>query len=162
MKRRYTCLMPNGLARTVPFDAFELTPADDKPVALHHIILGQGTDLGDAAEEVLMCEILRGGTAMTSGSGGTGSVAAQVPVAVDPVDTASGLTYDSGNETLAAFTGGVTVWREPFNIRIGLDRLFTPEERIEVSQANGGLVVRIEAPADSITWKGGTLVFEEM
>lgn len=162
MSRQYTCLMPNALARTVQFDAFELTPADDKPIAIHHVIIGQGSDLGDTAEEVLMLEILRGGTGMTSGSGGTGSLAAQAPVAIDPVDTASGLTFDTGNETLATFTSGVTVWREPFNIRIGFDRLFEPEERIEVSQANGGLVVRIEAPADSITWKGGTLVFEEL
>jgi len=162
VSRLYTALMPNALARTVQFDAFELTPADDKPIALHHIIIGQGTDLGDAAEEVLMMEILRGGTGMTSGSGGTGSLAAQTPTLIDSVDAASGVTFDTGNETLATFTSGVTVWREPFNIRIGLDRLFEPEERIECSQANGGIVIRIEAPADSITWKGGTLVFEEL
>lgn len=162
MGRVYTALMPSGLARTVQFDAFEITPADDKPICLHHIVLGQGTEIGDAAEEILMLEILRGGTAMTSGSGGTGSLAAQTPSVIDPVDTASGATYDTGNETVATFTSGTTVWREPFNIRVGFDRIFTPEERIECSQANGGIVVRIEAPADSITWKGGTLVFEEM
>lgn len=162
MGRRYTALMPSGLARTVQFDAFELTPADDKPVRIIHVVIGQSSDLGDAAEEVLTLEILRGGTAMTSGSGGTGSVTAQTPVAVDPVDAASGLTYDSGNETLATFTSGVTVWREPFNIRIGFDRLFAELEQIELSQANGGAVVRISAPADSITWNGGTLVFEEV
>ena len=161
MGRQYTALMPSGLARTVQFDAFELTPADDKPIVLHHVVIGQTTDLGDANEEVLVMEILRGGTAMTSGSGGTGSLAAQTPIARDPVDTASGVTYDTGNETLATFTSGVTVWREPFNIRIGLDRIFIPEERIECSQANGGIVVRISAPADSVTWGGGTLVFEE-
>lgn len=162
MGRHYTAVMPSGLARTVQFDAFELTPADDKPICLHHIILGQTTDLGDAAEEVLVMEIVRGGTAMTSGSGGTGSVAAQTPQIIDPVDTGSGATYDSGNETLATFTSGVTLWREPFNIRMGLDRIFTPEERIECSQANGGIVIRVSAPADSVTWGGGTLVFEEM
>ena len=162
MGRMFTALMPNALARTVQFDAWELTPADDKACVIHHIVLGQATELGDAAEEWLMMEILRGGTAMTSGSGGTGSLAGQTPTKCDPGDGTPGFTFDTGNETLATFTSGETIWREPFNVRQGLDRLFEPEERLKCLQTNGGIVVRISAPADSITWSGGTLVVEEV
>lgn len=160
MAREYTCLLPS-VARTVQFDPFEVTPADDKPITIHGIFLGQTTETGDAAEEQITVEILRGGTAMTSGSGGTGSVAAQAPVALDSADTASGATYDAGNETVATFTSGVTLWRDTFNVRTGYQMIFPPEDRPKCSQTNGGIVVRLSAPADSITWVGTLVISEE-
>jgi hypothetical protein len=161
MSRRYTAVLPS-VARTVAFDAFEFTPADDKPICIHGIFIGQSTEIGDAQEEQITVEIQRGGTGMTSGSTGTGSVAAQAPVAIDPVDTTAGATYDAGNETVATFTGGVTLWRDTFNVRSGYQMIFPPEMRPECSQANGGIVVRLTTtPADSITWVG-TCVIEEM
>lgn len=161
MSRRYTAVLPS-VARTVPFDAFEITPADDKPICIHAIFLMATTEVGDAQEEMITVEIQRGGSAMTSGSAGTGSVAAQTPVAIDPVDTTAGATYDAGNETVATFTAGTTPWRDAFNVRTGYQMIFPPEMRIEASQANGGIVVRITTtPADSVSWVG-TIVFEEM
>lgn len=160
MGRRYTALLPS-VARAVQFDAFEFTPADDKPVRLLGLFIGQTTELGDAAEEQLTLEILRGGSAMTSGSGGTGSVAAQTPIKIDPNDNAPGFTYDAGNETVATFTGGETVWREVFNVRTGYAQWFPPEVQIECTQSQGGFVVRLPAPSDSITWSGVAILEEE-
>lgn len=161
MSRRYTAVLPS-VDRTTAFDAFEITPADDKPICIHGIFLMATSEVGDAQEEMMTVEIQRGGSAMTSGSGGTGSVAAQTPVGIDPVDTTSGATYDAGNTSVATFTGGTTVWRDAFNVRSGYQMLFPPEIRPEASQANGGIVVRITTtPADSVSWVG-TLVFEEM
>lgn len=144
-------------AETGQVDFFELVPADDKPLALHSIFIGQTTEVGDAAEEMLEVEIHRGGTGMTSGSGGT----AQTPRPLHPTDAAAGFTAETLNTTLATFTSGVVVHRDAFNVRVGWQYRPTPEERIIVTQANGGLVVRLgAAPADSISWVGTAIVEE--
>jgi hypothetical protein len=49
-------------------DLYHLTVATDKPMVLHWLDLGQTTDLGDAAEEVLRIGLYRG---VTGGGGGT-------------------------------------------------------------------------------------------
>jgi hypothetical protein len=163
MSRIYTCELPR-VARTTSFDFFEVSPADDKPVRIVAIEIGQGTEVGDAAEEQIEWTIRRGGTGMTSGSGGTGSVAGGAGVGRDAgIDPASGFTYDAGNTTLATFTSGVVLWRSMFNVRTGLP-LWTPppEFWFAASQANGGIVVRCEStPGDSIDF-AGTLVVEEL
>ena len=105
--------------------------------------------------------VQRGGTGMTSGSAGTGSLAAQAPQQCASTDATAGFTYDAGNETEATFTAGVVLHRGAFNVRTGLQWLWTPKEPV-CTQVNGGIVVRIEnAPTDSITWVG-TLYVEEL
>lgn len=147
-------------AATAAVDFFELTPADDKPLTIHAIYIGQTTELGDAAEEQLQVDIVRGGTAMTSGSGGT--TAANAIALSGGLSQASGFTFEAMNTTAATFTSGVTVHTDVFNVRAGWQYIPTPETRIGVSQANGGIVVRLAAaPADSITW-AGTIVVEEL
>lgn len=162
MSRYYTCELP-VVSRTTSFDFFEFTPADDKPLRLVMIDIGQTTELGDAAEEQLRWSVRRGGTAMTSGSGGTGSVAAANGVGTDAgIDPASGFTYDAGNTTVATFTSGVIVWHSTFNARTGLLWVPPPEVWIGCTQANGGFVVRLEStPVDSIDFVG-TAVLEEL
>jgi len=162
MSRIYTVELPK-VSRTTSFDYFELTPADDKPCRLIYLDIGQTTELGDAAEEQMEWTIRRGGTGMTSGSGGTGSVAAGSGVGKDAgIDPTSGFTYDAGNTTVATFTSGVILWHSAYNLRTGLIWPPFPEMWIGVSQANGGLVVRLEStPADSIDFVG-TAVVEEL
>lgn len=161
MSRFYTVELPK-VSRTTSFDFFELTPADDKPVRIVLIDIGQVTELGDAQEEQIEWTIRRGGTAMTSGSGGTGSVAGANGVGRDAgIDPTSGFTYDAGNTTLATFTSGVVVWHSAFNVRNGLYFVCPPEGWFGASQANGGIVVRCEnAPTDSIDFVGTMLVEE--
>ena len=138
-------------ALTATFDIFEVAPADDKQVTLLGIVLGQTTEIGDAQEEMLEVIITRGGTAMTSGSGGS----AATPVPLDPADTAFGGTVEVLNTTKATFTSGLVVHRDAFNVRVGWQYMPPPEQWIEVTQANGGLSASIPGtPVDSITFAG--------
>lgn len=156
--RMYTISF-TATAVTTSLDLFEITPADDKPCVLHALYVGQTTELGDAAEEQLEWTIRRGGTAMTSGSGG---VAAANGIGLDPSYATSGFTYEARNTTLATFTAGTIVHDDTFNVRVGIQYIPTPEMRPSVSQANGGMVCRLEAaPADSITF-AATAYIEEL
>jgi hypothetical protein len=149
---------PFEFTATAAIDVVEFTPADDKAICIMSIILKATSELQEAQEEWLEVEVQRGGTAMTTGSGGSGSAA---PVALNSADSAAGVVYEAGNTTLATFTAGVTPFRDAFNVRVGAEIRFTPEEFIWCSQANGGMVVRMpNAPTDSTDFKGTVLVGE--
>lgn len=156
--RGYTCVY-GPTAATVAIDVFELTPADDKPLTIVGCTIGQTTEIKEAEEEELEIKVMRGGTAMTSGSGGA---AAANGVSVDASGATSGFTYEAGNTTLATFTSGVTLLEDSMNVRVGWQWWPPPEAWISVSQANGGLVVRMNStPADSITFVATLYVLEE-
>lgn len=158
MSRMYVCTFDLTAVTAAIFDLFELTPADDKQVVLHSVYCGQTTELGDAAEEQFEWSIRRGGTAMTSGSGGTSAAAG---VALDGSGATSGFTFEALNTTEATFTSGVKLHSSAFNIRAGLEYRPTPEERIGCTQANGGIVVRVEStPLDSVSLVGTAIVEE--
>ena len=157
MGRVYTVSFA-ATAATVAVDFFEINPADDKPCVIHSVEIGQTSDYGDAQAEGLEIKILRGGTGITSGSGG----AAATPIGASPSYQAAGAACEVMNTTAATFTAGVTWYDTAFNVQSGWVYAPAPEDRPEVNQANGGLVVRLGgAPADSVTWTG-TLVFEEL
>ncbi len=155
MGRVYTAQFEN-VAVTATQDFCELVPADDKPIKLHAIFISQSTELGDAAEEQLRVQIIRGFT--SSGSGGSGPT----PVPLNSNDVAAGCTVEVNN-TAVATTGTTTVLHsETFNVRTGWIYLPTPEMQPSCSQANTSLVIRLLAsPADSITM-GATIYFEEL
>ena len=58
-------------AFTTATDIFEFTPVVDRAVILYGLSLGQTTDLGDAAEEVLMIGLFRDATAGATGTAAT-------------------------------------------------------------------------------------------
>lgn len=154
MARMYSISF-DGIAVTTAVDLFEILPATQKPVVVHGLFLSQASDVGDAAEEILRVNVVRGNT--TSGSGG----AAVTPQPLDSVDTAAGATCERTNTTAASAGTAVTLHSEAFNIRTGLGLWLTPETRWRVANANL-LVVRLAAaPADSLTMSG-TLYFEEV
>ena len=70
MARIYTVQFDN-VSVSAAQDLFEITPADDKPVDIVGLFLSQTgvADVGDAAEELLPVQIIRGFT--TSGSAGS-------------------------------------------------------------------------------------------
>lgn len=135
----------NAVAITAAQDLFEITPADDKPVEIVGLVIGQYTDAGDAQDELLSLRIVRGFT--SSGSGGSSAT----PVPLLPADTASGFTAEVNNTTLATTGTTVELLNDSFNVRAGYQIWFPPEARPSASQANTTMVVRITAPADSIT-----------
>jgi len=155
MGRLYSVTIDN-VAATTAVDFFELTPADDKPIIIHEIRIGQSTEISDAQEEMLRVSIIRGYTA--SGSGG----ATPTPAPLIFEDTAAGCTADTMNSTVATTGTAVILVADTFNVRSGWLYVPTPECRIRVGQGNTTVVVRlVAAPTDSITFSG-TIIFEEL
>lgn len=135
-----------GVAVTAAVDVVELTPADDKPVAILGIFMGQSSDYGDAAAEGLRYRVIRGHT--VSGSGGS----APTPRPVDRSGASAGFTAETNNTT-AANTGTThNLHSDVYNVQLG-EKLWVPEKlELEASQADTTLLVRLmAAPADSLT-----------
>lgn len=155
MGRVYTVQFEN-VAVTEDQDLFEISPADDKPVRLLALYLSQSTETGDAAEEMMRIQVIRGHS--TGGSGGS----APTPAPIDPDSPAAGFAAEVNNTTIASAGTGVVLHSEAFNVRAGLALIWTPETTPMARQANTTIVVRLMAnPADSVTM-GGTLYVEEL
>jgi hypothetical protein len=155
MGRVYSVNFEN-VAVTAAQDFFEISPADDHPVKLLGLFLSQSTEVGDAAEEMMRVQVIRGHT--SSGSGGS----AQTPVPVDPGSPAAGFAAEVNNTTIAASGSTVILHSETFNERTGMAMWWTPETAPMAHQGNTTIVVRLLAnPADSVTM-GGTLYVEEL
>lgn len=151
--RTYSVIF-SAVAVTAAQDLFEITPADDKPVNILGLFIGQSSDAGDAQDELLQVSIIRGFT--TSGSGGS----APTPAPLDNIDTAAGFTAEVNNTTVANTGTSVTLHTDTFNVRAGYQIWFPPECYPRATQANTTIVVRITAPADSLTMSG-TLYVQE-
>ncbi len=137
-------------------DFFEIAPADDKPCRLLSLELSQNTETGDAAEEFLRVKVIRGHATVGSG-GGTDN---ESPVL--PADAAAGYVGGINNTTIASTGTPVDLWVGNFNVRVGLEKVWTPETALVCSQAEGTMVVRLmAAPADSVTMSG-TMYVEEL
>ena len=154
MARQYSVIF-SAVAVTAAQDLFEITPADDKPVRIRGLFIGQSSDAGDAMDEMLQVSIIRGYT--TSGSGGS----APTPAPLSSIDTAAGFTAEVNNTTVANTGTAVTLHPDTFNVRAGHAPWFPTENCPGASQANTTIVVRITAPADSLTMSG-TLYVEEL
>jgi len=136
-------------------DFWEIQPADDKPIKIHSIYLSQSTETGDAQEEMMQVQIIRGQT--TSGSGGI------VPTArpLNRSDAAFAGTIECLNLTTATAGSFHKMHTEAFNVRTGWFYCPIPENRIQVSQADATVVVRLlTVPTDPINFLG-TIYFEE-
>lgn len=145
MARMYT-VEAEGVAVTAAVDVVELSPADDLPVKICGLFLGQSSDVGDAAEELLRYRVIRGHT--TGGSGG----AAPTPRPLDPNDGAAGFAAETNNTTAASVGTTHNLHSDTFNIRTG-EKLWLPEGmEWEADQGDTTLLVRLmAAPADSLT-----------
>lgn len=154
--RRYSVTFTTK-AFTTTVDVFELAPADDKPVKLLAVILGNvgGTaDSADADSEQLPVEIIRGNT--TTGLGGFTTTANPLNIS----DVAAGAVAKTMNTTPATAGAWTSMFACEFNVRAG-SREYLPEECwIEASQTNSRVRVQLGAPADSINLQG-TLIFQE-
>lgn len=137
-----------AVAITAAQDLVEISPADDKPVELIGWHLGQTSDAGDAQDEQLQLTVIRGHT--TSGSGGSSAT----PAPLNPGDAAASFAAEINNTTIASSGTGVTVFASAWNVRAGSDVWLPEDVRPRASQGNTTLVVRMSAPADSITASG--------
>ena len=142
-------------AVTVAADIVQITPADDKPIEIVSLCIGQVSDLGDAQEEIIPLLWVRGHT--TTGSGGAGVT----PVPCNPSDVAAGFSVQGMNTTQATVGTTTNLARHHWNVRAPLERPYTPDEVVEASQANTTLVLRMVAtPVDSLSIGGSVLVRE--
>lgn len=137
---------------TAAFDAIELNSVTGV-IRVHRACLWQTTDLGDAAEEVLRTEWIRG--TATSGSGGQTAVI--TPLNPFDASTTGLFTAEMLNTTVASTGTPVAMAVMGWNIRIPLDALYPPEQVI-VARTTERLVFRVSAPADAITVNAAFLV----
>lgn len=144
------------VAVTVAADLFELTPADDKPLEVLGLFIGQSSDFGDAAAEILPYRVIRGHT--SSGSGGT----ATTPRPLNRSDSAAGFTAETCNTTAASAGTTNDLHADTFHVATG-EKLWLPEGcEWECSQADTTLVVRLaSAPVDSLDLSGTLYVREQ-
>lgn len=154
MSRIYTAVF-NNVAITAIQDLFEIVAPADAVVMIHDIHLSQNTDVGDAAEEVLRIELTSGHA--TSGSGGSAPTA--IPRELG--DAAFGGTVEVNNTTQASAGTIVTHYVWNWNIRVGFDKIFTPETRPVLSPSRRACLELPVAPADSVTMSG-SITFEEL
>ena len=121
-------------------DLFEFVPADDKPIHLRGLILGQTSEVGDATEEAVSISIMHLAATFTSSNG-----TAVTPVPVDVgVNVAAGFTAEANGATVATSSGTSTVVVEfAWNLRASPYELWFPDERFAPTcRQAAGLVVR--------------------
>lgn len=143
----------SAIAVSAAQDVFELVTPATKRAILRRIILGQYSDVGDAAAEILSVLLITGYT--TSGSVG----AAVTPSPLHNNGLVSVCTVERNNTTLAQDGTPLILYADTFNIAPGW--VYDPphDERI-ILPASTRLVCRITAPIDALTMNG-TLIFEE-
>jgi hypothetical protein len=153
----------SAVAVTAAQDVFEITAPTTSRVRIREIRLGQYSDAGDAQAELLSVLIISGYT--VSGSGGSTVTPANVEQH-SGAPTASSVV-EANNTTVANTGTAVTHLADVWNTSAGW--LYIPAlPDLRAGQRGEGiwlppsrrLVVRITAPADSLTMNG-TMVFEE-
>lgn len=146
-------------AQAGAIDFFELIAGASVGFVLLGIDIGQTTELSDAAEEQVDYYIKRGSGSYTSGSGGNTGVARGV---VRPGDSAATFTAETLNTTkIAVGTGTLTtLLNSTFNIRQGLEKIWTPETAFGCGPSQALAIGLTGAPADSVTWVGTAYVGE--
>lgn len=135
------------------FDAVELVEAGTGLLLVKRLMLWQTTDLGDAQEEVLRAEWVRGNT--TTGSGGQTTVITPL----NSRDPAASTTAKLLNTTTATAGSPVSLGVMGWNIRIPLDVLYPPLQEI-VARNGERVCFRVSAPADAITCNCSCLIEE--
>lgn len=139
---------------TAAQDVFELTCSANNRARIRAVYLNQYSDFGDAAAEILSVQIIRGYT--VSGSvGGT----PPTPTPIVSGGPAAASAVEINNTTVANTGSAVVLVADAWNIAAGWAYTPPPAEQITVA-ASERIVVRITAPADSLT-TNGTLIWEE-
>lgn len=158
MGRFYTAQF-NEVAVTAAQDLFEIAAPSTGIVIIHEWSISQNTDYGDAQDEVLRIEEVRGDGTVASGSGGS----TVTPQPNDNGDGAASSTVEANNTTrMAVGTGVLDILRQyGWNVRVGLEKVYTPETRPVIAPSDRWTLSLDDTPADSITISGH-VIFEEI
>jgi len=159
MPRVYTIQFDN-ISVAAAQDLFSVAPASGKTVKILGFNIdpvGGVDDVGDAEEENLRLQLIRGHT--TAGSGG----ASVTPVPNDEIDTAAGATCRRNDTTVASAGTAVNCWSGGLNVRAGVPYMLPEKMQPQVTNATASnrIVLRmLSTPADAVLFSG-TLWFEE-
>ncbi len=149
--------VPFAYTGSANVDLVEVTAASSKPCVCLGFSIGQTSDVGDSAEEILSLILKTGTSGTTSGSGGSSST----PVNADQSGGSASMTAEQANTT--KMSGGTIVNHGQgfaWNVRTSLVEKFTQEEQIMVP-ASQRIALEIPAAADSLTVVG-FLVMQEI
>jgi hypothetical protein len=140
-------------------DLWEILPADDQPVSILMLRLGQTSEVKDAEEEGLRVAVRRFRATVTSGSGGS----AGAPEEVTRANQAPAFAVEINNTTVATTSGDNEVLDEIawINRQSPLDIVY-PEAAMRPKAIQGeGLIIRLESTvADDMTFAGNIWVEE--
>jgi hypothetical protein len=136
------------------YDLFELTPADDKPLAIVALNLANKSEITDAQDEMIAYSIVRGNTTTSNGTTTT-------PRPLDGADAAASFTAKTVGSTPATAGTPVTLISDTFNVRSGLSLVLPEIMRPIVRQTETMMCVRLTtAVADDLTLSGTLWVVE--
>lgn len=149
----------SAVAVSAAQDLFELVAGATSRVEIIEIDIGQYSDAGDAAAELLGIQLIRGFD--DTGTGG----AAVTPSNLKPWSRAAVTTVARNNTTVAANGTSEVLHSTSFNVQAGFvyrpHRKEVKDDELISLDAGDRLVVRITAPADAITLSG-TIKFREV
>lgn len=146
------------------WDLFLVDPAADKPVELVACYVGNKSETGDAAEEMVSYSVTRftGGT-FTSGDGTSFTPLKRVLNDASASFAAEVAGTSSAGASVATTSGTEEELHvDTFNIRAGMQAIWPPDQTfLCAGVANEAIVVRLEtALADDATISGTLLVRE--
>ena len=137
------------------WDPFELRPPSPTPFSVVAVVIENFERKGDAEEEQIRWQIVRGHT--VSGSGST-----QVGNRLDDNDFNIGVIADRVSATVASGGSPEIIHAGVFNNRKGLHWWPTPEMRPKVDGGQTTLVIRFPATLMQDHEMSGTIYFERL
>lgn len=147
-EREYVAIF-KGVTINASQDLFEITAPADATVRVYEYRLWQVSDVGDAQEEILSLDWVRGkGT--TSGSGGT----TVTPQSVSDGHPAFGGTVEANNTTPQSGGTKDIVGVNGWNIRQPDGEIFLEKYRPEASPGDRIALFLVDPPADAIVASG--------
>lgn len=161
--------MPAGRLFTIPFtstvttaggnaDLWEVVAAAGAPIRIRGIMLGETSEVGDAAEEIIDISVIRMTATVTSGNGTAGA-----PESVENNALAPSFASETNGATVATTSGSTDIIeRFAWNLRNSPFEHWYPDvDFAPKCQGSQGLFVRMNSTvADDITFVG-TLWVEE-
>lgn len=145
-------------------DLLQLNPADDKPVRLVGLRLGNTSEIGDAGEEGIELQLVHMTATVTDGTG-TGSTVVTPTITPRPsLGTAAGFTARVNSPTIATSSGTTTVveYTGWINRQTPLD-LWYPETKWACQAVQGEtIIVRMTSTlVDDMTMQLTAFIEEE-
>jgi len=147
--------VPFAYTGSANVDLAEITAASTKPLVILGFDIGQTSDVGDSAEEIIALVLKHGTSATTSGSGGSSST----PVNADTTGGSASFTAEQGNATKMSGGTITTHATHHWNVRMPLNVRYTQEEQVLIG-ASARATLEIPAATDSLTIAGQLIVQE--